>query len=434
MARRRTARMDVMTPAKRGYRFAYQPILNAAQASVGVELRIGHRADSPSGGADGNAFATAEAIIHAFIHSGLDDLLRHRRAWVRSSPALLGSGLIDLLPPEHFTLMLDLNQASEPASSLIPRLSQLRLAGFGIAVTVAQLRQTSAGELERVADVLIFDAADWRSLPSVEHLPRPGDQHTQWMARGVDQPGDFDTLRHAGFDLFQGYYFAYRAEAEGSRVDPRKLAVLEILAKLAADADDPELEESFRSDPALALHLLRIVNSSVFALHSRISSIKHAFSVLGRRHLMRWLQVLLFALDGRADGASPLMELALRRGRFVEHALTHLHHQTSSHLQDEAYMTGLLSLADVLVGWPMEKVAEKLHLTEAVKLALLGREGVLGRLLSLSEALEAADFERAGELAASLRLSEDAVINTQNVALAWAHAVTSPPQETGAAD
>jgi len=402
------------------YRFSYQPILNADQASVGVELQF----DTPPDHGDDPghaAFVAADAIIHAFIHSGLDDLLRHRRAWVQASGTLLGSGLIDLLPPEHFVLRAN---PADPHLAL-PRLMQLRSRGFQIALDASGLLQHAASaELLKAADSVVIEMREW-SDPGIKALIAPlASSGIKLLVRHVDLPADFYALRHGGVDLFQGYHFAHRGEASGTRVDPAKLTLLDLLGRLAADADDPELEDIFRTDPALSLHLLRLVNSSAFSVPTRISSIKHAFNVLGRRQLTRWLQVLLYAIDNQGDDASPLLELALRRGRFIEYALKYLHHRESSQLQDEAYMTGLLSLADVLIGWPMEKVVEKLHLTDAVREALLQRSGSLGKLLELVESLEQAEFNRATEIAELLHLTEDAVMHTQNVALAWANAIT----------
>lgn len=402
------------------YRFAYQPILNAAQASVGVELQFdvdpAALADTP---ADAGRVA-AETIIHAFIHSGLDSLLRRRRAWVPASGALLASGLITLLPAAKFVLCVD---PRDDRVSL-PLLMQLRHEGFPIAMPAHALAGLErAAELLAVTDILSVNIGD-RQRPEIQALTAALLRDKQQMlARNVDSADDFAALHDEGYDYFQGYCFARLTEASGSRVDPRRITLLDLLAKLTQDVDDAVLDDAFRNDPALSLHLLRLVNSSAFALQVRISSIKHAFSVLGRAQLTRWLQVLLYSLDSDNDSPSPLLELALRRARFLEYSLKYLHHQKSSHLMDEAYMTGLLSLADVLIGWPMPKLVEKLQVADAVRDALLGRSGVLGRLLDLTEALEQADFDRASEIGATLNLPDEAVMHAQSVALSYASAL-----------
>jgi EAL and modified HD-GYP domain-containing signal transduction protein len=229
-------------------------------------------------------------------------------------------------------------------------------------------------------------------------------------------------LQALGVSLFQGYHFARPASLGVQRADPRKLAVLDLIAKLSGDEDDPVIEESFKSNPALALELLKLVNSAAYSLKTRIRSIKHAFAILGRKQLARWMQVLLFASDGDA-APSPLMELALRRARFMEFVLTYRTHQGSTVLQDEAYMTGLLSLVDVLLGWPMDACIKHLNLADEIGAALLQREGTLGHLIDLCEALEAANFEAALPIAEALHLPLESVMTAQNVALGYSENV-----------
>lgn len=405
------------------YAFAYQPVLNADQASVAVELIYRHAAPL-----DGDEAATAaNAVLSAFIHAGLDDLLRLRRAFVPANEQLLASDLLHLLPADRFAL-----EVSAPvAAKMIERCQQLREQGYRLIVEAGEGR--SLGPAAAVADVVMFDgprAAIGGCESLIEEAWGGG---AQLYARGVETQETFDTLQRKGFHLYQGYYFAHRQEVSGERADPRKLAVLEVLAKLAGDADDRVLEGSFKTDPVLSIHLLRLVNSSAFALPTPIRSLKHAFSILGRQQLARWLQVLLYVLDGESE-ASPLLELALRRARFMEFVLTYRTHQEHSLLQDEAYMIGLLSLADVLMGWPMERIVERLHLAEELKAALVERRGPLGRLIELCEKLEQADFEGAEAISSELQLTEEAIVTAQQEALVWAHRVIhgAPPEEVPA--
>ena len=396
------------------YSFAYQPILNAAQASVAVELiyRGAPAADA------GEAAAAANAVLSAFVHAGLDDLLRLRRAFVGASEALLNSDLLNLLPPDRFALEIPHGLALRFAQ----RCQELRSLGFRLVLDAGD--DPVADAAVALADVVKLDAAQVLAGAREAVIAAAFANGSQLYAGGVEQPSAFDTLRHRGFHLFQGYHFARATQISGERADPRKLAVLDLLAKLALDADDRLLEESFKTDPALSLHLLRLVNSSAFALPMKIRSLKHAFVVLGRAQLSRWLQVLLYVLDGRA-GSSSLMELALRRARFMEYVLTYRTHHTGSLLQDEAYMIGLLSLADVLMGWTMEQVVSRLSLAEELRDALVNRNRPLGQLIDLCEALERADFDTVAQLAAALQLSPEAVAAAQQEALAYAHRVAS---------
>lgn len=399
------------------YAFAYQPILSAAQASVAVELI--YRDDGASAEPGTNEAAdAANAILSAFVHSGIDDLLRLRRAFVAASEALLESELLNLLPPDRFALEI----AQPLALKLGVRCQELRALGFRIVLDVGDA--TLLGAAGALADVVKLECR--RVIAGeCETVFREAFSHgAQLYVYGVERPDDFDVLRRRGVHLYQGYHFAHSTRIRGERADPRKLAVLDLLAKLSADADDRVLEESFKTDPALSLHLLRLVNSSAFALPTTIRSLKHAFVILGRAQLARWLQVLLYVLDGNAGG-SPLMELALRRARFMEYVLTFRIHQTHSLLQDEAYMIGLLSLADVLMGWTMEQVATRLNLADELRDALVNRNRPLGRLISLCEALEKADFDTVAAIGAELQIPLEAVTTAQQEALVYAHRISN---------
>ena len=86
-------------------------------------------------------------------------------------------------------------------------------------------------------------------------------------------------------------------------------------------------------------------------------------------------------------------------------------------------MVGLLSLADVLLGWTMKETVARLNPTDNVRSALIDRSGPLGKLINLCELLEAADFEAAMPVAEALNLPFEAVMTAQNVALAYAEQV-----------
>jgi EAL and modified HD-GYP domain-containing signal transduction protein len=129
--------------------------------------------------------------------------------------------------------------------------------------------------------------------------------------------------------------------------------LLALLGLLARDADSRELEVLLKQDPALAYHLLKLVNSAAFALSSPIHSFGQAINVLGRRQLQRWLQLLLYARqqdDGLANPLLPLAAVRAHDGRLAK-ALGWDRDQ-----QDMAFVAGVFSLLDVLLAMPMTEI------------------------------------------------------------------------------
>ena len=171
----------------------------------------------------------------------------------------------------------------------------------------------------------------------------------------------------------------------------RLLALLDLLAR---DADTRELEVLLKQDPSLSYHLLKLVNSAAFALSSPVHSFSQAINVLGRRQLQRWLQLLLYARQQDDGLSNPLLPLAAVRAAQME-ALVRAQGGDRDQ-QDMAFVAGVFSLLDVLLGMAMTEIVAALSLDLDVVMALLDRGGPLGQLLKLVEGHDRVALEQAG--------------------------------------
>jgi EAL and modified HD-GYP domain-containing signal transduction protein len=194
---------------------------------------------------------------------------------------------------------------------------------------------------------------------------------------------------------------------------PSRLLLLELLAKVANDADSHEIETIIKRDPQLSYHLLKLVNSVGFALTTKITSFNQAITLLGRRQLQRWLQLLLYAHTRDGDKANPLLPRAAMRAGLTE-ALCQASGGTHE-MYDRAFMAGMFSLLDQLFGMPIDEIVGPLNLADDVYAALTRHSGRLGTLLQAVAAAEGADAE---ELAA--RLAEAGIDNET-----WARSLVS---------
>jgi EAL and modified HD-GYP domain-containing signal transduction protein len=170
-----------------------------------------------------------------------------------------------------------------------------------------------------------------------------------------------------------------------------RLALLRLLAVLASDPDIGELETQLKLNPKLVMQLLRLVNSSALGLSHKISSVRTAIIAIGTRQIARWAQLLLYA-DCRTLPlhADPLVQLAGTRAHCME-MMAHRLRPADAFFGDAAFMTGLLSLVDVVFGEPMEQILDQLTLAPEIRGAILARDCLLGKLLNLCEASEQGD-------------------------------------------
>jgi EAL and modified HD-GYP domain-containing signal transduction protein len=207
------------------------------------------------------------------------------------------------------------------------------------------------------------------------------------LAHGVDSTQRFSECENAGFDWFCGAYqlAPQPAGAQQDRTSRRRL--LALLGLLARDANSCELAQLLKQDPALSFHLLKLVNSAAFAVAPTITSFNQAITLLGRRQLQRWLQLLLYARQHDHGLPSLLLPLAALRGAQLESLSKREGGDRDA--QDQAFMTGVFSLLDRLFAMPMSDVVGALNLPPHVAAALLRREGALGVRLRLVEAPQA---------------------------------------------
>ena len=222
--------------------------------------------------------------------------------------------------------------------------------------------------------------------------------------------------------MFQGYYFAKPEVMAVKRADPGKLALLKLLTLAMGDSDVEELEKEFKHQPGLSYNLMRMVNSVANGLPQKINSIKHAIMILGRQQLQRWIQLLLYTADQADGGASnALMQTAAARGKLMELiAIAERPHDKNHH--ERAFMVGILSLLDTLLGMDMQQIIDKLGIPEDMSQALLTRDGRLGQELKLVEANEKGEVTAIQSLLNGLgflSLSELADIELQ--AIGWAN-------------
>jgi hypothetical protein len=292
------------------------------------------------------------------------------------APGVLAPQLLALMPPHRVVLAFDAAAlAQEEAPDAVHRqLAALHERGYRLMLDgplpPGVLRPAAARSVA-------LDCSE--SAPPAGSLPAPCGPH---LAYRVDSAQRFTECADAGFAWFSGAY-PFDMRAGQGQDGPSRRRLLGLLALLARDADSRELERLLKQDSVLAFHLLKLVNSAAFALNTPITGYVQAITVLGRRQLQRWLQLLLYA-GGAADGAPNLLLplAALRAGQLEMLCKADGGDRDE---QDLVFMTGAFSLLDRLLCMPMKDIVAELRLPRHVEAALLDRSGALGERLRMVE-------------------------------------------------
>ena len=370
-----------------------QPILDRSQQLFAYELLFRSGSDAHGNFAsffDGNQ-ATATVITNAFTEFSMADALGPYQGFIKVDNGLLFSDLIKALTPH--SVVLEILESGNPTPEMLARCEQLRSEGYILAVRERPESLDESRPLHELAQVIKVDISrvePARLKQLVDSLKPLG---KTLLAEKVESIEKMQLCYDLGFELFQGYYFAHPTVMHGKRLQTSELALLRLLGLLSQDADTSVVEKELKQEPLLTVNLLRLTNSVGSGMSTRITSLRHAITLLGRRQLLRWLQLLLYS--GSADTAhvvNPLLQLAATRGRLMELLVdrTPAVKEGGRDLIDQGYMVGILSLMPALIGSPMSEILGQLPVAQPVLDALKDRSGTLGDLLSLVEFLEIA--------------------------------------------
>jgi EAL and modified HD-GYP domain-containing signal transduction protein len=167
----------------------------------------------------------------------------------------------------------------------------------------------------------------------------------------------------------------------------------------------------------VAVKVVAMANSPIMARENPVSGIDQAIMILGREQLYRWLSLAMFRAGANSPRDEVLLELALARGRFLELVGQGKYGKREC---DELFLVGLLSMLDSLLGVPMAKVVERIHLSAEIKDVLLNSAGPFGRYLMLAIAVEKGRVEQTSRLAEQTAIPLDEIERASAEALEWA--------------
>lgn len=224
--------------------------------------------------------------------------------------------------------------------------------------------------------------------------------------------------------LARGFYWAGGRLGRGRKtpmIQPLGSAahrICGLLNQLAQDADTAVVATAVRSDVALGYRLLRYANSPSVGLRTPAETVEQAITVLGRREMTRWLQVMLLNSTSTRPAQQALQQHTLMRARLLERLA-----ERRGEPEPGAYFTlGLMSTMEQLMNVPLATALAPLRLREEAQQALLERRGPWAPQLALLDALEDPDESAVWPAAAALGHGDELAEETA-VAWAWASGV-----------
>jgi len=400
---------------------ARQAIFDRQQKLYGYELLF--RSDAANNAFDGTeaAAATMQVISNTLLSIGADQLLDGKKAFINFDHRLLLANMHLSLPPG--SLVIEILETVVPTKDLVALCQSIQQQGYCLALDDF----TDEPDLAPLAGIANLIKVDMRlsSREQQEHLLRTyKPRGVLMLAEKVESHTEFEWAMRAGYDLFQGYFFARPVVVCGQQIPAIKTTCLQLLREVhQADLDFERLGRLIREDVSLTYKLLRYANSAMFQRSAKIQSIMRALLALGEDCLRRWVALVTLPMLA-TNKPSELVKLSLVRARFCER----LAELARTGRPNETFLMGMFSLLDALIDQPLDEALRRVALGKEVTEALLGiapDEGFLTCLYQLIRCYELGNWDEVDRLSQRCEIPSAAIREAYIDSTIWAKQIVN---------
>ena len=395
---------------------ARQAIFDRQRKLYGYELLF--RSDAASNAFDGTeAFAaTLQVLSNMMMSVGATKLLGGKKAFVNFNHRLLEANVHLTLPRE--SLVIEILETVVPSEDLVALCRNIQQQGYSLALDDFT-DEPGLAPLARIAGVIKVDMRLSSQQEQEDMVRTYKPQGVLMLAEKVETYAEFQWALNAGYELFQGYFFARPEVVRSQHIPANKAACLRLLREAhRADLDFQQLERLIRQDVSLTYQLLRYANSAMFQRGAKIQSIIRALMILGERGVRSWVALATLPMLA-TNKPSELIKLSLVRARFCEQLAETAHIGSSN----DAFLMGMFSLLDALIDQPLDEALRGIELGKEITEALLGSapdENVLTCLHQLICCYELGNWEEVEQLSHRCGIPPAAIREAYLDSTAWA--------------
>ena len=296
------------------------------------------------------------------------------------------------VPPGKVTFLLDKNCEFSPM--ILERVRYFSGLGFKIAISPSDTPKKIQPFLPYM-NYLFFEMPMVNPAEKLQSLKLqyPG---IDLVITGIGNKLIFDDIKNDYGTLFDGsFYKKYFHTADSkSALTPLKINYIQLLN--VANQDDFDFNaftDVIRKDTALSINFMRLVNVSNRS-GAKIKAFNQAAALLGQKEIKKWIAMAVADVLC-ADRPSEVIRLSLLRAKFCEN-LAGLFDLDMK--QDNLFLTGLMSILDVVLEIPMEEALKIVFLPEDIGRALLYGDGIYSPVLDFVLNYEQGDWREVSRL------------------------------------
>lgn len=408
-----------------------QPIKDAGGKIIGYEI-IYHGENEAFNMNSGPASDYASAdTIYSFLTQNSTKTLKGSLNFMTFTTMLLMKKTPRLFDKSELVIQIDDSVTIHPLSMRF--VNQFVKEGYKIAVNEFQFAPRYLSLLDSIEYIKLnaktSDDAAMRNTVEVAHS-----MHKKCIISHIETEEQYRKAVALGADAFEGPYVAARITTRVHNSSYLQSSFFRLMVALSEESPDvDEIERLISMDASLSYNLLKMANSVHFALRNRATTIHQAIMTLGLGQLRQWVYLLSASTavgeeDDTLSSTEEFLKKSFMRAYFCQELMKYAQNIPISGA--EAYLMGMFSTLNYLVDAPLEEILDELPMAEAVKAALLRKEGRCGKLYELVLRYEAADWEAITPLAEELGIPNQLMTNIyfncmENVEVLWEQLTSS---------
>ncbi len=357
---------------------ASQGIYNRKKELFGTELLFRNE-DGSTAFDVGESIATSEVLVNHCSSITAEVSHLQRPSFINVGADFLLSEAFLPIDPQY--VYVELVERIKVTEELIRSVKAWKKRGFRFALDDFEFTE-EWDPLLTMADVVKVDVLGQDPDLIQKRIESLEPYSCKCLAERIETNEEFQIYKEQGFDLFQGYFLSRPKLIKGKNIRPEQASATEILKVTMSDSSFDELADTVARDPRLSIQILKMVNSPLYNLERPIEKIREAIVFLGIGALRKWAIVL--SLLSASQNCKEAHRVVLNRAKFCEYYAKEIGNVDP----EKAFLVGLLSGIDVLLGVPSDEFAKTINLTEEMQLAISEQEGRLGKILKLAVNLE----------------------------------------------
>ncbi|WP_441003671.1 EAL and HDOD domain-containing protein [Pseudocolwellia agarivorans] len=357
---------------------ARQAIFNRQSKTVGYELLFRDSPDNKFPEIDQD-IATSKIIIQNHIHGSIKAISMGKPAYINfTEKSLINKYPLMFNPSE---IVIELVSHKKVTNNLIKILSYYHEKGYKIALTEYDTDKQWDDLFPYISYLKVnLDNVNPKQLSAV--VKRLKAFNVKMVAERVETRFQYLSLVEVGFDYYQGFFYHEPEIIEGKTLTPIKAQMLELISEtFNSPLVYERIADIVSHDVNLSISLLKMVNNVATGTRVEITSLKQATAYLGEDKLKQFVSILALS-KLTTEQTDEVSKQALITAKLM--ASIAEHNKKFSKVADFAFITGLLSSLEVLLGMPIEEIIKTMPLAQPIEKALIEHSGLLGELLDFT--------------------------------------------------